>query len=94
MKPEQLYQQFEVLSERLGIRLVEDKGNFIGGDCLVDKKPCIVVNKRRPIEQKLRVLAAVFNELDLSSVYLMPALREYIEKVNLSLLNTQDAKKR
>ncbi len=94
MKPEQLFQQFETLSERLGIRLVEDKGNFIGGGCLINKKPCIVVNKHQPIEQKLRVLAAVFNELDLSAVYLMPALREYIEKVNLSLLNTQDAKKR
>ena len=94
MKPEQLFQQFETLSERLGIRLVEDKGNFIGGGCLIDKKPCIVVNKHRPIEQKLRVLASVFNELDLSSVYLMPVLREYIERVNLSLLNTEDAKKR
>ncbi len=93
MKPEQLYQQFEALSERLGIRLIEDKGNFVGGGCRIDEETCIVVNKHRPIEQKLRILASAFNELDLSSVYLMPALRDYIEKVNLSLLSTQDLKK-
>ncbi len=93
MKPEILLRQFEELSERLEIRLVEDKGNFIGGGCLVREEHCIVLNKHRPIEQKLRVLANAFSELDLSSVYLVPSLRSYIDAVSLPLLNTGEVKK-
>ncbi|MFH1850898.1 MAG: hypothetical protein ABIA75_03050, partial [Candidatus Neomarinimicrobiota bacterium] len=89
--PQQLLQQFEELSERLGIRLVEDKGDFAGGSCRVREEACIVINKHRPIEQQLRVLAGAFGEMDLSAVYLMPNLRAYIEEVNLPLFETQTA---
>ncbi len=93
MKPEQLFHQFEELSERLGLRLVEDQGSFTGGSCLVRNETCIVVNKHRPIEQKLRVLATAFGEIDLSSVYVVPSLRAYIEEVNLPVVREALPKK-
>ncbi len=93
MKPEQLFNQFEELARRLEIRLVEDRGNFSGGGCRIQDESCIVLNKHRPIEQKLRVLATAFAELDLSTVYLMPALRAYIDEVNLPLINNKPVEK-
>ncbi len=93
MKPEQIFRQFEELTERMGLRLVEDKGNFNGGSCLVKDEACIVLNKHRPIEQKLRVLASAFGEMDLSSVYMVPTLRAYIEEVNLPLVKGEGHEK-
>ncbi len=92
MKPEQLLLQFEELSERLGIRLVEEKGNFNGGSCRLREQNCIVINKHRPAEQKLRILAEAFSQLDLSSVYLVPNLRAYIDKVQTLGLEPTTAK--
>ena len=42
----------------------------------------IVVNKRKPIEQKLKILASCFNKIDLEGVYIVPALRILIEESN------------
>ena len=39
----------------------------------------IVVNKRKPLEQRLKVLAREFGKINLADVYLVPALRLYIE---------------
>jgi hypothetical protein len=38
-----------------------------------------VLNKRKPLEQRLKVLAREFGKINLADVYLVPALRLYIE---------------
>ena len=43
-------------------------------------KTVIVVNKMKPIEQRLRTLAISFLEFDLNEIYMVPALRAYIEE--------------
>ena len=55
------------------------KGNFSGGICIVKEKTVIVVNKMKPIEHRLKVLATSFLEYNLDDVYMIPALRAYIE---------------
>ena len=47
---------------------------------VVNKKTVIVVNKHKPIEQRLKTLANSFLEFDLDKVYLVPAVRAYIEE--------------
>lgn len=81
MKPENLLTLFEELAQKLDISLVQGKGNFSGGLCLLDERTYIVLNKAKPIEQRLRVLAREFGNLDLTDVYLVPVLRSYIEEV-------------
>ena len=49
-RPEELIVMFEELAERLNIKLVQDKGDFSGGSCLVREENFIVVNKRKPLE--------------------------------------------
>ncbi len=70
---------FEELADRLNIKLVQDKGDFAGGSCLIREENFIVVNKRKPLEQRLKVLAREFGKINLADVYLVPVLRSYIE---------------
>ena len=78
-RPKELIVMFEELADRLNIKLVQDKGDFSGGSCLIRKENFIVVNKRKPLEQRLKVLAREFGKINLADVYLVPALRFYIE---------------
>ncbi len=81
MKPEKLMELFEELAEKMDIKLVQEKGTFNGGTCICNEQHYIVLNKSKPIEQRLKVLAGVFHERDLSDTYLVPVLRTYIENV-------------
>ena len=81
MKKEKLYIEFENLAEKLGLRVIKGKGDFQGGSCIIKDEKVIVV-KSKPIEQKLKILASCFNKIDLNDVYIVPALRDYIEDSN------------
>ena len=78
-RPEELIVMFEELADRLNIKLVQDKGDFSGGSCLIKEENFIVINKRKPLEQRLKVLAREFSRINLADMYLVPALRLYIE---------------
>ena len=79
MKPTAVFQEFEKISEELGICIMLEKGNFNGGYCLLEEKRIIVINRLNPIEQRLRALAQAFARLDTSQIYLKPIIREMIE---------------
>ena len=82
MNKNQLYNEFEDLAVKLGMRIIKGKGDFKGGACILKDEKIIVVNKRKPIEQKLKILASCFNKIDLEGVYIVPALRILIEESN------------
>ena len=80
IKNEKLYSHFEDLAEKLDLKILKGKGDFIGGTCIVNKKKVIVVNKHKPIEQRLKTLANSFIEFDLEKIYVVPDVRAYIEE--------------
>ena len=80
-RSEDLIVMFEELADRLNVKLVQDKGDFSGGSCLIKEENFIVVNRRKPLEQQLKVLAKEFGKINLTDVYLVPALRSYIESI-------------
>ncbi len=80
--PEKLLAMFAELAEKLDIELVHEKGSFEGGTCMCNDLEYIVINKSKPLEQRLKVLAHVFVERNLDDTYLVPALRAYIEDVS------------
>ncbi|OUX30084.1 MAG: hypothetical protein CBE24_07300 [bacterium TMED264] len=82
MRKEKLYIEFENLAEKLGLRIIKGRGDFQGGSCIIKNEQVIVVNKRKPLEQKLKTLASCFNKIDLNGIYIIPALRAYIEDSN------------
>ena len=71
MKNEKLYIEFEELAQRLGLRILKGKGDFSGGTCTINDEIVIVVNKMKPIEQRLKTLATSFLEFDLDEVYMV-----------------------
>ncbi len=80
MKPNQLMEHFETLAEKLGLRIIQGKGDFNGGGCIIRQDKIIVLNKMKPIEQRLRILAHEFSIMDLEGIFIVPVLREYINQ--------------
>ncbi|MCH2649844.1 MAG: hypothetical protein MKZ99_00410 [Candidatus Marinimicrobia bacterium] len=83
MKKVKLYTEFEELGQRLGLKILKGKGDFSGGTCTVNSETVIVINKMKPMEQRLKTLATSFLEYNLDEIYMVPALRAYIEESRL-----------
>ena len=83
MKKVKLYTEFEELGQRLGLKILKGKGDFSGGTCTVNSETVIVINKMKPMEQRLKTLAISFLEYNLDEIYMVPALRAYIEESRL-----------
>ena len=79
MKPNKIFQELEDIAEILDIKIIQEKGNFKGGYCLLEREKIIVINKLNPVEQRVRALAQAFSRLDTSHIYMKPAIREFIE---------------
>ncbi len=84
MKKENLYNEFEQLIQRLGLRILTGKGDFSGGTCKINNEKVIVVNKLKPLEQRLKILVSSVLDQNLDDIYMLPALRSYIEKYKSS----------
>jgi len=97
MKDTELFQALTELAERLDIEIVHEKGDFTGGYCRVVEDRRIVLNKHNLLATKLRVLARNLLLFDLSNVYLVPAIRKYLEEVaeeeNITPMITQESPK-
>ena len=53
MKPSVVLQEFKEIVEALGIRIMHEKGDFKGGFYLLEKERIIVINKLKPITQRI-----------------------------------------
>jgi len=82
MKNKDLLEEFHSLAEKLDITIMKGKGDFSGGSCTVNNEKVIVINNSKPIEQRLNTLAGCFKDRNLDGLYIMPALREYINNAN------------
>ena len=87
MKNKELLEEFHSLADKLNIKIMKGKGDFSGGDCIVNEKKVIVINNIKPIEQRLNTLASCFKNYDLEGLYIVPALRKYINDANRLDLN-------
>ena len=85
-KPDKLLTMFEDLAEKMNINIVQGKGDFQGGMCSVNDESYIVLNKLKPIDQRLGVLVREFSKLNLKKIFIQPILREYISSTQQELL--------
>lgn len=79
MKPEKLFIELEELVERAGYTIRKERGTFRGDHCVMEGDKLVVINKKRPIEQQVGLLARVLNKDKLRDIYIKPAVREELE---------------
>lgn len=79
MTHEQILRELEELAKNSGVGIRYEKGDFEGGYCVLKTERMIVINKRLMTARRASVLARGLAEVGIDSVYLKPAIREYIE---------------
>ena len=88
MKPEQLYQELVNLAERLQITVSEQNLKTSGfkvksGFCKVRGQDMFVMDKHKPISEKIHILAKQLANIPHEDLYIMPAVRELLEKYDV-----------
>ena len=85
MKPDQLYQELKDLADRLNITVSEQNFRISGirvksGMCRVRGKDMIILDKNKSTYQKNKILATCLSQKPLEDHYIVPAVREWLEK--------------
>ena len=80
MKPKKLQETISTFLKDQELDVVFGIGAFSGGHCVINENRVVVVNKRMPIEEQLRILVSVILELDLDYSGLRKEARDYIER--------------
>ena len=79
-RSKKILELFYELAERMDVKIVNAKGDFQGGYCQFNDKKHIVINKIKPLDQQLNILADGFMKLNINEVFLSPILRDFIDK--------------
>jgi len=85
MKPEVLYQHLENLLEQLDIsmsyeNLSDAEGRALSGLCKVKGRRFYMMDSAKGLTERIRLLRECLTELDLDEVYVLPAVRAFLEK--------------
>ncbi len=70
------------LVSEMGARVRFERGDFLGGYCILKDDKVIVINKLSTTQRKVMILAAALKELGVDDIYLPPKLREFIEEMD------------
>jgi len=79
MKADKLIIELEQLIEKAGYTVRKERGTFQGNHCVVEGEKLVVLNKKRPVEQQIGLLARVLNKDHLRDMYIKPAVRNDLE---------------
>jgi hypothetical protein len=84
MRQGRLLDECEALARKLGIEVryehLKSSKPYPGGYCLLRQDPKIIMERNLPKAEKIARFAEIFTTLELDEVYLLPALRELIER--------------
>ena len=85
MKPDQLYQELKDLAERIHITVSEENLKTSGikvksGLCTVKGQQIFIMDKHKSVHKKIRILAEQLATMPLEDLYIIPAVRELLNK--------------
>lgn len=85
VKPQLLYEELKQLAERLGVTVSEQNFRTTGirvrsGFCRVKNKDHCIIDKHLKISKKLDVLGECISRFDHETVYVLPAVREFLDQ--------------
>lgn len=78
MDDREILKGLEELVIKLGIELIRDEGDFAGGLCRVKDQDRFILNRTLPVSQQVGILCRDLSTVDLSSIFVLPVLRERI----------------
>jgi len=82
MEREELFRQLVKLAERFGYEVRLEPMETAGGACRLGGKSIIFVNELVDVADKLDVMKAALAGADISDMYLLPEVREFLESWN------------
>jgi hypothetical protein len=85
MKPDQLYQELKDLAERMQVTVSEQNLKTSGikvqsGLCTVKGQNLFIIDKHKSVQKKIRILAAQLASIPHEDLYIIPTVRELLEK--------------
>ena len=81
MKPEKFLLELEQILEQAGYTLRKERGSFRGDECIIEGQKLVMVNKNKPVESQLGTMGRVLGQIDLTGVYMKPAVRKKLEEL-------------
>lgn len=83
LRDEEIMKALEEVAERLSVRIhYEEMKAFEfrveDGSCRVKGEPSIFIDRKRPLKEKISILARELQKFDLEEIYIPPLLREKI----------------
>jgi hypothetical protein len=81
MKKDKLILELETLCEQAGYRIRKERGVFRGDSCVMEGDKLIVVNKNKPVDSQVGILARVLKNLDTEQTYIKPAVRKELIEI-------------
>ncbi|MCD6584981.1 MAG: hypothetical protein J7K96_04395 [Desulfobacteraceae bacterium] len=85
MKPTHLYQHLKELAVKLDISVAEQNMRVTGinaksGLCIVKDQKIFIMDKHLTVREKVQTLADCLRSLPLDNIYVMPAIRKYLDR--------------
>jgi hypothetical protein len=67
------------VARQIGVTIRFEKGDFEGGYCVLRDQRLVLINRRLMPSRKASLLALALQNMGLETIFLKPALRQYIE---------------
>ncbi|MEX0994173.1 MAG: hypothetical protein WD599_01515 [Balneolaceae bacterium] len=81
MNSEKLLLELESLCEQSGYRVRKERGTFRGDHCVIEGDKLILINKNRPVEAQVGILAKVLKSVKTENIYIKPAVRKRMQEI-------------
>lgn len=81
MTDSELLEELLAATRELEIEVVWKEGDFAGGFCRLKGRHLLVLSPSLPVNTKIDVICQGLARMDLSSVFLRPAIRQRIESI-------------
>ena len=78
---EELIKSFGVHIHHEAIKQDEDSINIVGGLCLLKGEYVLIINSKAAIRDKIRALGIALKHFDHENIYMLPILRELLERI-------------
>ncbi|HEX6983030.1 MAG TPA: hypothetical protein VF181_09735 [Balneolaceae bacterium] len=81
MKTGKLLLELEQLVEQAGFTIRKEKGTFRGDSCIMEGDKLVVLNKNKPEQLQVGLLARVLKDRELQDIYIKPVVRNHLEEL-------------